>query len=279
MLAQRSLVLGMCLRRSSHVALLAIFCSQIRFQLEACATWQVSSLGRVKTLNGVIHHGYTGAYGYKHVKIRDKAYYVHRLVARVFHGPPPSPEQLQVNHLDSDPANNRADNLEYATPSENARHARAAGRWTRQWGPGRPIHCRHIGAQQCSFFPSQSQAARVLGLDLLTVSRCCCGLQQHANGYEFRFAEPAPLTGEMWQAARYPGITSHLRVAGEQLWPGQDEHRAHYIRISQRGRVSCHTTSDEANGPVQKVSGAQIGSSNFPGAAKHTTCLRETPGC
>lgn len=51
---------------------------------------------------------------------------VHAVVATAFHGPRPSPTH-QVNHKDGVKANNRADNLEWATPSENQQHAVATG--------------------------------------------------------------------------------------------------------------------------------------------------------
>lgn len=44
---------------------------------------------------------------------------VHRLVAHAFHGE--CPDGNCVDHIDSDPSNNRADNLQYVTPSENTR--------------------------------------------------------------------------------------------------------------------------------------------------------------
>lgn len=50
-----------------------------------------------------------------------KTYYVHRLVASTFLIT--SPERVEVNHKDGDKANNRADNLEWCTPSENMLHS------------------------------------------------------------------------------------------------------------------------------------------------------------
>mmetsp|Transcript_37581 Transcript_37581/g.89734 ORF Transcript_37581/g.89734 Transcript_37581/m.89734 type:complete len:397 (+) Transcript_37581:115-1305(+) len=177
---------------------------------ERTGTWQVSSFGRVKTLQEVIHHGRLSDYGYRAANIKGKSYCVHRLVARAFHGPPPTAQHTQVNHLDSNRENNCVSNLAYVTPSENANHARAARSWTRRGGSVKEVHCRRIGAVQWSSFPSQSEAARLLGLSLSAVSKCCRGLQPHVCGYQFEFAETVPFVGELWQAARYPGIAQAI---------------------------------------------------------------------
>lgn len=47
---------------------------------------------------------------------------VHRCVARAFFGAPPD-ERCYANHLNGNPADNRPENLVWATPSENARHS------------------------------------------------------------------------------------------------------------------------------------------------------------
>ena len=182
---------------------------QIRFQSGPSVpqgTWQVSSFGRVKTLRGVISDGSSTDEGYRVAGIERKNYLVHRLVARAFHGPPPTAEHKQVNHLDGNREKNRADNLEYVTRSENLRHARASGSWQRKTGPAKPVHCRRIGASAWSSFSSQSEAASVLGLSVTSVRKCCNGHVQHVQGHEFKLAEPVFLTGELWGAARYPGV-------------------------------------------------------------------------
>lgn len=52
---------------------------------------------------------------------------LHRVIAQTFIGPIPS--KMEVNHKDGDPSNNRAENLEIVTSSENKFHAyRVLGR-------------------------------------------------------------------------------------------------------------------------------------------------------
>ena len=55
----------------------------------------------------------------------------HRLVWLHFKGPIPG--QIQINHKDGNGKNNRLENLELATASENLRHAYGIGRLN-QWG-------------------------------------------------------------------------------------------------------------------------------------------------
>ena len=73
--------------------------------------------------NKVLKPNKTGC-GYLQVRLWDnyKVYYksVHRIVAEAFIDNPDHKEQ--VNHKDGDKTNNRADNLEWATRSENQLH-------------------------------------------------------------------------------------------------------------------------------------------------------------
>ena len=60
--------------------------------------------------------------GYYKVKIHGGMYYVDRLVARTFLGPP-DPCRWQVNHVDGNAGNNALSNLQYVSPSGNQRHS------------------------------------------------------------------------------------------------------------------------------------------------------------
>lgn len=56
---------------------------------------------------------------YLNVRLSGQCVYVHRIVALTFI---PNPEgKPQVHHIDNDPRNNKADNLEWVTPGEHAK--------------------------------------------------------------------------------------------------------------------------------------------------------------
>ena len=106
--------------------------------------YQVSNLGRVRSLDRFINHYlggkrlYKGSLvkqqnkrGYNIVRFKKdgKSYYfqVHRLVAIEFIDD--SKQDLQVNHIDGNKQNNNFLNLEWVTPSENIQHALTIGKF------------------------------------------------------------------------------------------------------------------------------------------------------
>ena len=168
---------------------------------------QVSNLGRVRTVFGIITEGYELPSGYMYTNISGKKHRVHRLVADEFLPPPPSEEHTHVNHKDGNPANNRADNLAWVTPSENIRHSRDTNADRKSNAPKRskPVLGRRRDGSEEEWVEYESiiAAARELGVAPGNVSACCRGERKRAGEYEFKLAPLAKdqldKPGEVWR--------------------------------------------------------------------------------
>ena len=91
--------------------------------------YEASSTGAIRSLRRLTPHvlrPWTHKTGHLSVSLgRGHKHTVHSLVALTFHGPRPA--GLDIRHLNSDPADNRPENLAYGTRSENQRDSVLAG--------------------------------------------------------------------------------------------------------------------------------------------------------
>ena len=176
------------------------------FQGAKDSGWQVSSEGRCRTSRGTITYGSLNPSGYCVVMIRGSVFRVHRLVAHAFHGPPLGEAAEEVNHIDGNRSNNRLDNLEWATPSQNVRHS-YANLPRQSWIPSRhrPALIRPIGSQEWTRFSSVKLASEATGQPYKTLyARCSRDAQ--VDGYEYSMApvQPAEHSGEDWKPMKCP---------------------------------------------------------------------------
>ena len=166
---------------------------------------QVSNLGRCRSTRGVVTQPKRKKSGYKQFQVAGKTLCVHQLVCCAFHGPPPTAAHTQVDHIDGDPSNNRADNLRWVTPQQNIRHSFATNkaRASNAERLSKPILGRKEEEEWVRYASASAAARELPGLKPGNISNCCNGTQKTTGGYEFRFdtesATPELLEGEEWR--------------------------------------------------------------------------------
>ena len=146
----------------------------------------ISRNGKVYSLKSkrIMKHCIQG--GYANVKIRkdnqNNSFGVHRLVAYVFI---PNPEnKLIVNHINSDRSDNRVENLEWVTHSENNLHASSMGR-----SNARAIVQLDMKENFIRSFKSIIEASTEYNLDPSSVVKCCKGKRKNAGGYKWMYKD------------------------------------------------------------------------------------------
>ena len=164
--------------------------------------YEVSNLGRVRSLDRKfktrqgriisvkgqpIKADPSKRSGYVQVHLSNngdrRTYQLHRVVAKSFvENPENKPE---INHKDGIKTNNRADNLEWVTPSENQIHSRDV---LHRKYYGKPVVCVETGET----FENAAEAARQKGMKTYKhICSCCKGRRERTGGYHWKYTEGA----------------------------------------------------------------------------------------
>lgn len=133
--------------------------------------------------------------GYLYIGIKHKNYRVHRLVAEAFI---PNPENKpQVNHINGVKTDNRVENLEWCTASENQRHRYDVlkhNNTPKYWAGkrGKDYHTTKIVLQikdniVVAEFYGICEAARNTGVEFSNIAKCCRNERHSAGGFQWRY--------------------------------------------------------------------------------------------
>lgn len=141
-----------------------------------------------------------GSWGYKVIRLtalnQSKDFLVHRLVAMTFIDNPAG--KTQVNHIDGNKLNNRVDNLEWVTPSENIQHAYDTGliSYYDKNHQFNPVYQFDLDGNFIQEWENMAAAGRALNINRASISQCCTKGRNSAGGYLWSYSktcDPKPL--------------------------------------------------------------------------------------
>lgn len=146
--------------------------------------YYVSNLGKLKSDKGRITYGFVRGNKYLHVTVKNKQYFLHRLVAQTFLKNPEN--KPFINHIDCDKKNAKLSNLEWTTSSENAQHAHDNG--CRSNTKSIVQYDRYMNKIQT--FKSMSEAGRQLNIDASSISDYFRNKKRKSvGGFIFKFLD------------------------------------------------------------------------------------------
>lgn len=172
--------------------------------------YEISTLGNVRSVTRKVRHldhfitiksrilkPYLGTNGYYMVALSNEGktckFPIHRLVATAFIKL--NNDKPCVNHIDGDKLNNKVNNLEWSTYSENNKHAYDSGLKIGFW-TGKRGKEHHNSKAVCQYslqgvfikeFDSIMDASRETGIYDTSISLCCRNKQKTSGKYMWKY--------------------------------------------------------------------------------------------
>ena len=165
-------------------------------KIDFATNYEVSNLGNIRnTKTGVILNPGISGNGYKQVSIKMietnkfKKQYVHRLVAQFWVKNDDVEHKKEVNHKNLDRTDNRAENLEWLTSSENQKHKYKNN--SNYKTSNRSVIQMDLNGNEITTYPSIAAAAKALGVTRQGIDKIVHGnpTRKTAHGFLWKFLD------------------------------------------------------------------------------------------
>lgn len=112
---------------------------------------------------------------------------VHRLVLHAF-DPRPNEEELEVHHIDGNPANNNLENLMWVTHEENIGFISKDSIQTHQF-ISRQVAQYDLNGNFIASFKSMNEAGKITGCNYRHIGEVCAGKRKTTGGFKWKYFE------------------------------------------------------------------------------------------